>query len=420
MRAFLAPYLVLWTSLGIAIVPPTPAAADGPAWPDGSFSGKIGLETTIFAEPPAFDRQNRNGASVAAEPRLLILAGHADIIVEPFVRLDCCDSRRTRADLREAKVRAPIADDWEMTAGFDTVAWIKTEGVDLVDIINQQDLVEGQDDEDKLGQPMVALRRFIFADDLSGSVNLFYLPYFRERTFPGPEGRLRSGTIVEEDADYLTDRGPWTPAFAARATAAAGSLDVGLSGFAGLSREPAFRPTVPGGPTVPVYDRILQAGLDGQYTEGAALWKLEAIYRDDQLGPWIAQARDFERQDYLAATGGIEYTLFGIADSAADLGLIGEYAWDQRRADAATGFQNDAIVGLRLTMNDVADTAGLLTASIDLETAETFLYAEFDRRLSSNYTIEVKAGAFLGTDRDSLRFDLRNDSYIRTTLSYFW
>jgi hypothetical protein len=50
-----------------------------------------------------------------------------------------------------------------------------------VDIINQTDLVENIDGEDKLGQPMV---HFSYFGDW-GVVDFFLLPYLRERTYPG-------------------------------------------------------------------------------------------------------------------------------------------------------------------------------------------------------------------------------------------
>jgi hypothetical protein len=67
-----------------------------------------------------------------------------------------------------------------------------------------------------------------------------------------------------------------------------------------------------------------QASFDGQYTSGATLWKLEAIARGGHAD------RTGRQQNYGAVTGGVEYTLFGIAGSNADLVLILQGAWDSR------------------------------------------------------------------------------------------
>ena len=64
-----------------------------------------------------------------------------------------------------------------------------------VDYINQTDGVEDVDGEDKLGQPMLNLG---LQRDW-GDLNFFYLPYFRERTFPGTKGRLRAPLVVDTD-----------------------------------------------------------------------------------------------------------------------------------------------------------------------------------------------------------------------------
>ncbi len=64
-----------------------------------------------------------------------------------------------------------------------------------MDVINQIDSVESVDGEDKLGQPMVHLT----AVKDWGVTELFVLPYFRERTFPGADGRLRTAVPVDTD-----------------------------------------------------------------------------------------------------------------------------------------------------------------------------------------------------------------------------
>ena len=92
-----------------------------------------------------------------------------------------------------------IDDGWDLTAGFDKVFWGVMESSHLVDYINQTDAVEDVDGEDKLGQPMLHLG---LQRDW-GDLNFFYLPYFRERTFPGRHGRLRAFLVVDTDRARL-------------------------------------------------------------------------------------------------------------------------------------------------------------------------------------------------------------------------
>ena len=76
-----------------------------------------------------------------------------------------------------------------------------------------------------------------------GALDLLYLPYFRERTFPGAEGRLRGWLPVEDGAVYTAGAERWHPDFAARWSHYFGDLDVAVSLFRGTSREPVLTPT---------------------------------------------------------------------------------------------------------------------------------------------------------------------------------
>ena len=59
-------------------------------------------------------------------------------------------------DIRELNYLL-FGETWEVRLGVDKVFWGTTEFVHLVDIVNQTDLVEDVDGEDKLGQPTVNL-----------------------------------------------------------------------------------------------------------------------------------------------------------------------------------------------------------------------------------------------------------------------
>ncbi|MEM9139893.1 MAG: hypothetical protein AAGB15_08665, partial [Pseudomonadota bacterium] len=211
---------------------------------------------------------------------------------------------------------------------------------------------------------------------------------------------------------YDTGAEEWTPSFALRYDGVFGDVDLGLSAFHGLGRDPAF--FFDGVNLRPFYERITQTGFDVQYTTDATLWKAEGIWRGGQKN-----AR-FQEEDFVALTGGLEYTLFGIFESNADLGLIAEYAWDSRRTTSLSTFQNDAIGGVRLALNDEADTAILLTGSVDVTDGSTGLRLEADRRIAPDWTVAVEGQAFLGLDRASPAGALADDSFLRLKLTYFF
>lgn len=369
--------------------------------------GALEIESTVFAQDPQFTGQDRDDISLAGKATFLAEWHDGDIALRftPFARLDAQDDRRTHWDIRELKLDATF-DDWSMTIGADTLFWGKTEAVHLVDIINQTDQVEDLDDEDRLGQPML---RIAYLSDV-GEFTAFAMPYFRERTFAGVNGRLRSNPPVNTAKPiYDTSAREWTPSFALRYAGVIGDVDLGLSAFHGIGRDPSF--FFDGTSLRPFYERISQGGVDVQYTSGATLWKAEAIYRAGQRNA------AFREEDFGAITGGLEHTLFGIAESNADLGLIAEYAWDSRGDNALSIFQNDLILGTRLALNDEEDTSLLLTGAIDTTDASIGLRLETETRIHNAWKASVEGLAFLNQDSVS---PVKNDSFLRLKLTYFF
>ncbi|MEM7668243.1 MAG: hypothetical protein AAF317_03715 [Pseudomonadota bacterium] len=372
--------------------------------------GNLELEGTGFFEDPQFVGQDRDDVSIAGEATFLAewLDGDLAFRFTPFARWDAADDRRTHADVRELKLDYTTG-DWSFTFGVDTVFWGKTEVVHLVDIINQTDQVEDLDDEDRLGQPML---RAAYLTDF-GEFSAFAMPFFRERTFPGVSGRLRFSTPVNTAKPvFETSANEWTPSFAVRYSGVIGGIDLGISGFHGLSRDPSF--LFDGESLRPVYSRISQGGVDVQYTSDATLWKFESIYRAGQRD---AQGRS---DAYAAATGGLEHTLFGVFETEADLGLIVEYAFDDRGDDALTAFENDLIIGSRLTFNDQQDTTLLLTSAIDADDGAVALRLEAQRRIGEDFTMEIEGQGFLKQDSGTFAGSFADDSFVRAKLKWFF
>ncbi len=284
--------------------------------------------------------------------------------------------------------------------------WGVTESRHLVDIINQTDLVENIDGEDKLGQPMVNLA--LIRD--WGTVDLFVLPYFRERTFPGGDGRLRTVPRVDADrARFESGAEEHHVDVAARWSHYIGDWDIGVSHFHGTSREPRLELdlSVPrDAALVPVYEQIDQTGLDVQYTKGSWLWKLEAIYRSGR------------GDDFPATVGGFEYTFYGIFDTAMDLGVLTEYLFDDRSGGRGTPFDDDLFTGLRLTLNDAQSTEALAGCILDLDTSARFCSVEASRRLGDDWVLSLEARTFTDVPEDDPLFSLRRDDYLQLELAH--
>lgn len=375
----------------------------------GEWRGNLGLENRSFGDDPSFQRQDDgHQGSVVIEPeyyRELSREGES-LNFKLFARLDSLDSERTHADIRELYWRK-AARGWEVLAGVNKVFWGVTESQHLVDIVNQTDLVENPDGEDKLGQPMLKaslVRAW-------GVVDLFVLPGFRERTFPGEEGRLRPGLPISQDARFESGAEDRHVDFAARWSQAIGPFDIGLSHFTGTSREPRLLPgfSAAGEPElVPFYDLIDQTGLDLQATLSNWLLKLEAINRSGQ------------GERFAAATGGFEYTFYGVLGSKIDLGAVGEYLWDERGIDGPSPFQDDVFIGARLGFNDVQSTEVLTGAIVDVETDSTLFLLEASRRLGASWKLEAEIRAFSGAPPTDPLASLRADDYFQIGVSRYF
>jgi hypothetical protein len=372
------------------------------------FSGFVAAEGRYFFHDPLFPAQERNDASLAFQPEYYHeWENGSSFSATLFARADSADPERSHFDVREL-LYLWLGNSWELRVGIGKVFWGVTEFVHLVDIINQTDLVEDIDGEDKLGQPMVNLS--LIRD--WGTIDLFVLPYFRERTFPGPEGRLRTEPAVHTDkAEYESGAEESNVDFAIRYSHSLGNWDFGIYNFNGTGREPTLLPDLNAGGEpvlIPFYEQINQTGLDLQMVTGNWLLKLEALYRTGQ------------GDDFFSGITGFEYTFVNLARTGMDLGLISEWVYDERGEEATTSSQNDAIIGLRLAVNDAASTALLVGFSQDIESSAHFLNVEGSRRFGDNWLLSLVSRFFFDIPEDDPSFSIREDDYIQLELAYYF
>lgn len=385
-------------------------ARAGPA--TAEISGSVSVEGRGFPHPPRSAGQRRHSASVALESELYLEWDDlTSLTATPFLRIDSADPERTHGDLREFWLRM-VRDDWELGAGVGKLFWGVAESFHLVDIVNQTDLVENIDLEEKLGQPMAVLT--LVRD--WGYIDAVVMPWFRERSFPGRRGRLRSEPAVDGDAaEYGSAAGRRRVDAALRYSGSFGGWDVGVYGFRGASRDPSFRPRVDRRGAVrltPLYDIVEQAATDVQYTAGAWLWKLEALYRRGQRDGSGA------KRPYAAYVAGFEWTLYDPFDDGADVGLLVEHLRDSRGAAAAVPFQNDVFAAARLTLNDAADTSALVGVIHDLSHGARLLTLEAGRRVGDDLTLTAEARLFEGAPVGAPLWSFRDDDMAQLSVTW--
>ncbi len=350
----------------------------------GWFKGEAGLEARLFGKE-GLNGQDKTSGSVRIQPEIDYLTESESNLFEMtlFARLDSNDEERSHFDIRELIWTHVGENAWETKAGIGKVFWGVTESQHLVDIVNQTDLVENPDGEDKLGQPMV---EFAYESEW-GNFDFYWLWYFRERTFPGADGRL--GSPIEIDASAVTYASGSEAAnqdFAFRYSNYQGALEYAFTWFSGTNREPVFlfNGDLQNPGLIPHYTTIDQAGVELQYVWEDWLLKFEGITRSG--------AGD----RYTAATAGFEFTQVGIFDTAMDLGWLVEYLWDDRGDRASTAFEHDWFVGWRWTANDEDATEALLGGIWDPESNDVFYSLEASRRIGQNMKVVAEARVFSG------------------------
>lgn len=368
------------------------------------FSGYIGADYRYFFNDGLYNGQKNSFPSLVIQPEYLYEWNDGDDRLKfiGFGRLDR-DSRRTHFDVRELYYQK-VKGDWEFSVGLKKIFWGVTESAHLVDIINQTDFVESFDGEEKLGEAMAQVS---YTSSI-GTFDLFYLPYFRKRVFPGERGRLRTSFIINDnDVAFESQAEETRPSFAARWSAFTGPFDIGLTYFAGTGREPFFRANTNGDFQL-VYGVIDQIGLDIQATTGPVLWKIESIVRKN----------DF--QDFWALVAGFEYSFFDIASSGLDIGIVAEYLHDDRGLFSFSSLDNDVFAGARFAFNDTQSTEFLIGGIFDLEKSTRLWSVEGSRRLGNSWKAEIEMRLFDQVyQREFLNF-IQKDSFLQFSLNKYF
>ena len=373
----------------------------------GEFSGELSFETRGYLQEGVYGNKSREDLSIAFQPEYAI-AWDEDrkvFIFEPFLRYSSLDKERSHGDVRELS----FLGSWdliELRVGISKVFWGVAESQHLVDVINQTDLVESPDGEDKLGQPMINIA---YVNDF-GNFEIFLLPYFRERTFSGFDGRFRGNPVVNMEAvSYLSGNKNNHFDAAFRWSHYIYELDWAVSYFEGTDREPRLQTNTAGVALEPVYGQAKQASLEIQYTVSDWLFKAEFLSKQSDLNG-----------NYWASVAGFEYT-FANFHRGMDVGFLYEHLYDDREELAMSGMDNASFLGSRVALNDENGFELLIGSIIDHQTgrlSNTFL--ESSRRINESWKWTVEGNFLLSPQPRSFLAQVERDDYLQASLSFFW
>jgi hypothetical protein len=371
--------------------------------PVGDFTLKVSAEDRFFFNKGLYEGQEKNFLSLAVQPEYSIKWNEEKFLfkVTLFGRYDQHDSRRTHADIRELYWQI-ASDKHELSVGIKKIFWGVAESNHLVNIINQTDIVESFDGEEKLGQPMV---HYSYQSGI-GIFDFFFMPYFRQLTFPGEPGRLRTPFVINKSMiAFESNKEEYRPDVAVRWSRYIGKFDIGISHFYGTGRQPLLKNLEDFNP---VYAIVNQTGLDVQATTGSMLWKFEGIINVNDI------------DDYAALAAGFEYTFGNVNGNGLDIGLLGEYLYDSRDELTFSSLQNDVFVGTRLAFNNTQDSQILSGVVLDVDHGTALYSIEASQRIKESWKIELEGRFFSNTTNDEFIYFARKDSFLRIGISKFF
>lgn len=373
----------------------------------GRFSGEVKVEYRYFPMEGEYGNLEKHHPSLVIQPEYSWSWDNDRSVISTilFARLDQVDDKRSHSDIRELS----YVTSWshmELRLGISKVFWGVTESQHLVDVINQTDLVENPDGEQKLGQPMINPTLVTTA----GNFELFVLPYFRERTFPGKDGRYRGALLVDTDnAEYTHKDGDQHIDYALRWNSYWEDLEWGLFYFKGTDRDPFFRVDTARNVLIPVYGQSRQLGLEMQY-----------IYKDLLVKAELLRKQSSFYDIYTAATIGFEYTFTNIAGGM-DVGILYEWLYDSRNDFAPSGFADSSFLGSRLAFNNEASTEMLIGAVFDNHTSEMSVFrVEASHRVSQSLSLGLEINIIGNPPDNSVLTQFKSDDYIQFTLSGYY
>lgn len=368
--------------------------------------GELRSETRHFIieddEPLTVDTNSALAARLELKGKL----GDVRLMARGFARYDPTDLDRS-AVFAEDVFAEFRAGDFRLRVGAMLLNWTATEAFHPADIINSRYLDSNVENQEKRGEPMVALR-YKFLD---GNVELYYMPFFVEPFFPSafsrqsfaPPGIAVGEVLAVQRGGRVIDDWELTYQMGGRVQQTLGDADVSLHVISHIDRTtPSLIFLGDGSPAV-IYQPVIQYG--GTYTHLIAglIAKLEAAYRQFYRPPdgRISVGVLPERPDYGQVAAGLEYgvpqddgsEITWLLEAQTVLGVEGESFFGLPGGNTGLQlplFQRDALLGMRYAANDVNGTELLVTVIKDLTDRGQFLVnASYSRRIGETFGIKT-------------------------------
>lgn len=330
--------------------------------------GSIKLTGTSFFQDVPTDNRNNTKLETDIEYNFYLEKDTIEIKLQSKVKLGN-PALKNQFDFNEAYISG-YRDNFDYLIGNNIIFWGKSEFFNPVDIINSYDFSRGLNKGEKIGQPMINIKRYLNIGDLD-----LYLLYPTKNIYPSNEIRSQISFNFDNYSKYSNGASNSNIGYGLRVSGYKGDVDYGFSLYKGNSKDPAIN--IINSKAVPNYSEIGQLGIDLQITKDSHLYKGEFIYRSDQYDV------NGSLSNYFASNLGYEKTFFGIFQKNWDLSLLSEYTYDSRGRTSHTGFQNDIFLGTSLSLNNIQDTQSRFIIINDLDRQTRSLNFSFESRFFS-------------------------------------
>ena len=119
----------------------------------------------------------------------------------------------------------------------------------------------------------------------------------------------------------------------------------------------------------------------------------------------------------MGAAGGIEYTYYGIRNTQSDLGVIIEYAFDDRNDNP---FNNEGIIGLRWNLNDIKSSSLLAGYLFDMRGNSNRFQVEFEQRVTDDLKLFLDLSLNGSIDDADFTYQFKEDSSVTLKLAKYF
>lgn len=288
--------------------------------------------------------------------------------------------------------------------------WTATEAFHPADVINSRNFDSNVENADKIGEPMLSASFRMGR----GRFELFYMPFRMEPLLPGSSSRLSfapAGTALGDPLwigrdGELGDAVTEPTQVAVRVSQTIGDADIALQ-F--VNHQDRSQPTVALDPETgsvrPLYAMVTHFGLTWTHVLESLIVKLEAAHRrfaePSSLGRFVPLGR-LVPNDHTQVALGFEYGWSD--DDGEDFTLLLEgqavIGGDEDERAALSPFQNDVLVGLRWSANDI-DATSLTTGVIfDVTRLEILGNVQYSQRLSDTWSLAAGLRVLFAEESD--------------------